>query len=105
MSGMTTNIHSSFIMFSAMVTKLALLNVSMIQQDIALATMLLLCFVIRVSISNNAYHSTTSSVSFYSLFGCFVSCGCMYIHKLVLQQMVTSCVSGTAFLKQSFRNV
>ena len=46
---MMTRILSSFTMFGAMVTKLALLNVSMIQQDIVIATILLLYFVKRVS--------------------------------------------------------
>ena len=46
---MITNILTGFTMFSAMVTKLALLNVSMIQQDIVLVAMLLLYFVKRVS--------------------------------------------------------
>ena len=49
-SGMTTSILTSFTMFGAMVMKGALLNVSMIQQDIVIATtMLLLYFVKRVS--------------------------------------------------------
>ena len=46
---MITNILTGFTMFSAMVMKLALLNVSMIQQDIVLVAMLLLYFVKRVS--------------------------------------------------------
>ena len=46
---MTAGIFTGFTIFSALVVKQALLNVSMIQQDIALTAMLLLCFVIRVS--------------------------------------------------------
>ena len=49
MFGMTAGIFTSFTMFGALVMKQALLNVSMIQQDIVLAAMLLLCFVKRVS--------------------------------------------------------
>ena len=48
-SGMIMNTLTGFTMFGALVMKQALLNVSMIQQDIVLAAMLLLCFVIRVS--------------------------------------------------------
>ena len=47
--GMTAGIFTGFTMFGALVTKEALLNVSMIQQDIVLVAMLLLCFVKRVS--------------------------------------------------------
>ena len=52
---MMAHILSSFTMFGAMVMKQASLSVSMIQQDIVIATMLLLYFVIKVS-AHDSFH-------------------------------------------------
>ena len=50
--GMTINIHTSSTMLSAMVMKLASMDVSMIQQDLVIIVLMLLLYsVMRVSIA------------------------------------------------------